>query len=372
MRLCIVQPSLNVASESFLKAHAERLPFHVTVVHFSNGMPCIGETPVLSQTFLPKEFRSLRRKLLKRPCTWESDIAFTKVFREKADVVLAEYGPTGVRVSRAAKRANVPLVVHFHGYDASRYEIVEANKVSYKALFEQSAAIVAVSYKMVDDLIELGASREKLFLNPCGVDIDVFKGARPSEDSPIFITVGRFVEKKAPYLSILAFSFVVRQCPDARLRMIGSGPLLGPCQDIVRALGLTDSVVFLEECSHQQVVDEMSFSRAFLQHSIQASDGDCEGTPVSVLEAQSMGLPVIGTKHAGIADVVEHGKTGFLVDEKDVEAMAGYMLTIAKDPELAGNMGRAGRNRIQKQYSMEKSIDNLAGILQKAYLANSV
>jgi len=366
MRLCIVQPSLNEVSETFLRAHAELLPFQTTVVNFSKGLPCIGERPILSQSLLLKEFRNLMRKVLIKPWDWEHERAFTKVFQKKADIVLAEYGPTGVRVCKSAKLAKVPLVVHFHGYDASKLQVLEANRINYQALFEISDAIIVVSNKMVEDLVKLGASRKKLFLNPCGVDTEVFKGSRPAEANQIFLTVGRFVEKKAPYLSILAFASVVNKFPDAKLRMIGSGPLLGPCQDLVQALGLCDSVVLLGACSHKKVVEEMSSARAFVQHSIKSSDGDCEGTPVSIMEAQSMGLPVVATKHAGIADVVEHEKTGFLVDEKDVDTMSEYMLVVARDYKLAAKMGKAGRIRIQENYSMKKSIDNLASILKNA------
>lgn len=79
-----------------------------------------------------------------------------------------------------------------------------------------------------------------------------------------------------------------------------------------------------------------------------------------------MGLPVVATRHAGIADVVEHGKTGFLVEEKDVDSMAKHMLKLASEPEMAEEMGRAGRERIQNKYSMKMSIDKLADILRNA------
>jgi glycosyltransferase involved in cell wall biosynthesis len=74
-------------------------------------------------------------------------------------------------------------------------------------------------------------------------------------------------------LSIIAFSKVLSNNPLAKLRMIGSGPLLGLCRDLAHALGLENSVTFLGECSHKQVVEELLKSRAFIQHLIQALDG---------------------------------------------------------------------------------------------------
>lgn len=92
--------------------------------------------------------------------------------------------------------------------------------------------------------------------------------------------------------------------------------------------------------------------------------GDSEGTPVAILEAGASGLPVVAPRHAGIPDVVVNGKTGLLVDEGDVTEMAKHMLRLAQEPELAANLGRASRQRIEDHFTMSKSIANLWQILQ--------
>ena len=146
--------------------------------------------------------------------------------------------------------------------------------------------------------------------------------------------------------------------------MVGDGPLLTPCRDLARGLGIESSVAFLGAQSHHVVRDEMLAARAFVQHSIEASSGDCEGTPVAILEAGASGLPVVATRHAGIPDVVIEGETGLLVDEKDVTGMASRMRRLAEDPGLAGNMGRAAREHIRRHFSMERSIDGLWRIIE--------
>jgi len=80
-----------------------------------------------------------------------------------------------------------------------------------------------------------------------------------------------------------------------------------------------------------------------------------------------MGLPVVATRHAGIADVVDDEKTGFLVEERDIHTMAKYMLMLANDPYLAEMLEIEGRNRVKSFYSIHKSIDNLANILKKNF-----
>ncbi|MFM8421765.1 MAG: glycosyltransferase, partial [Verrucomicrobiota bacterium] len=88
-------------------------------------------------------------------------------------------------------------------------------------------------------------------------------------------------------------------------------------------------------------------------------NGDMEGTPVAIIEAQSAGLPVVSTRHSGILDIVVHNETGFLVDEGDVAAMAEHMCTLLDDPELAKRMGAAGKKRIREHFTMEHHIQTI-------------
>jgi glycosyltransferase involved in cell wall biosynthesis len=368
LSICIIQPSLDAVSETFIRAHAERLPGKVTVVHAPGTLiPRIDGEPVLSQALPSRAMRKLGRWLLSRPWDWEYTAGFIEAFRRcDADVVLAEYGPTGVAVRDACSLANVPLVVHFHGYDASRFDILERFKLGYQALFQDATTLVTVSTKMHQRLLALGASPARTFLNVYGIDCSKFAGARPEQAKPTFLAVGRFVEKKGPHLTLLAFAEVLRRVPEVRLRMIGEGALLGPCRDLAGALGIRHAVDFLGAQPHDVVAREMKNARAFVQHSIEALDGDSEGTPLAVLEAGACSLPVVSTNHAGIPDVVIDGETGFIVSERDVISMADRMTRLAHDAELASEFGVAARKRVSTEFTIEKSISTLSGILVKA------
>jgi glycosyltransferase involved in cell wall biosynthesis len=148
--------------------------------------------------------------------------------------------------------------------------------------------------------------------------------------------------------------------------MIGDGPLMGVCEDLVRSLDMSHAVTFLGPQSHETVRVEMQRARAFVQHSVVAANGDSEGTPVAILEAGAAGLPVIATLHAGIPDVVIHGSTGFLVPERDINAMAEYLIRIVRNSALADEMGRSARNHVSGNFTVEKSLRGLATILEKA------
>jgi glycosyltransferase involved in cell wall biosynthesis len=359
--LCLVCPYLPVVSETFISGHIERLPAKVILVH--SWPPSIGNSHVLSWS--TRIAYKVRRKLSPAGVASETTAAYLAAFRRSAaDAVLAEYGPTGVDVMEACRKSETPLIVHFHGYDASVRELLAKHAEDYLKMFGQAAAIIAVSRAMERKLISLGAPSEIVHYNPCGISCQQFRGAAPEKAAPLFLAVGRFVEKKAPQLTLRAFAQAHKASPEARLRMIGDGPLLDECRSLVKDLKIDSAVTFLGAQPHTVVQEEMRLARAFVQHSVQASNGDCEGTPVGVLEACASGLPVISTRHAGIMDVVVEGQTGFLAEEHDVEGMTQNMLQLIRDPELAGRMGRASRLRIKNHFSQEQSDGRLWSIIE--------
>jgi glycosyltransferase involved in cell wall biosynthesis len=220
-------------------------------------------------------------------------------------------------------------------------------------------------------LIGLGAPENKIHYNPYGVDCDTFKVSDPSAAVPVLLAVGRFVDKKAPHLTIRAFAVARKDCPNARLRMIGDGPLLSQCRDLVDRLCLRESVEFLGAQPPEVVRKELRQARAFVQHSVEAASGDSEGLPNTILEAGASGLPVIATRHAGIPEAVVEGETGLLVDEGDVSAMAMGMSQLLLEPQLARRLGHAARQRMVNCFSIERSISGLWQILMSCLRTSS-
>jgi glycosyltransferase involved in cell wall biosynthesis len=362
-RICVVTPYLPAPWETFIRGHVTDLPASALLVH--GWRPTVGERPVLSvpSRVLHKAWRMLFRTGIEREVT----AAYMKVFKDhRADAVLAEYGATGVWVGPACRRLGIPLVVHFHGFDASVRSLLEEHVDTYPAMFRSAAAIVAVSQAMRTKLVSLGAPDAKVHYNPCGVDCHTFAGGSPADAPPIVLAVGRFVEKKAPQHTVTAFAEVFRADTAARLRMIGDGPLLEACRALATALAIDQAVTFLGTQPPEVVQKEMRGARAFVQHSVEAANGDCEGTPVGILEAGASGLPVVSTRHGGIPDVVIEGETGFLVAENDVSGMAKHMLTLVRSPDLAGRMGRQARGRIEGHFSNERSLARLWSIIEAA------
>jgi glycosyltransferase involved in cell wall biosynthesis len=360
-RLCIVTDYLPAPSETFIRAHIDHLPAKTTLIH--GWRPAVDDSFVLS--FAERAAHKALRLVSANGLERETTAAYVKAFRKyKPAAVLAEYGTTGVQAIKACEHLKIPLTVHFHGYDASQHDVLKENAETYPAMFGSAAAVIAVSRAMERKLISLGASPKKVHYNPYGVDCSKFGGASPAESPPVFIAVGRLVDKKAPQLTISAFAKVHREEPSCRLRLIGDGPLKTDCLNLVKQLGLDSAVTFLGVQPPPVVQSEMQKARCFVQHSVEAPNGDCEGTPVGIIEAGASGLPVVSTRHAGIPDVVVESQTGFLVNEGDVEAMADGMLRMIRSPVLAGDMGRQARQRIERHFSMGQSLGRLWSIIE--------
>lgn len=365
--ICIISNKSPVYSETFIRAHIERLPANVIFLYGKN----FPEYDERDRALIPNNLQNrLIRKIAPRisnpPPYFLETRAFKKLLKQnQVRAVLAEYGHIGVTVRQVCHELGIPLIVHFHGYDAYSKHILDNQGKQYPLLFQQAAAIVAVSRDMQQQLIKLGAPEEKVYYNPYGVDINLFKATQPEKNPPLFLAVGRFVDKKAPFLTLLAFKLVAEKIPEAKLKMIGDGQLLETCKRLVTSLSLSEQVEFLGACSHEAVAEAMQTARAFVQHSVRTSYGDSEGTPNGVLEAGASGLPVIATRHAGIKDVVIENETGLLVEEGDIVGMSQQMLNLAEDLEFSGQLGKNARARICNYFSMEIHLEKLWLIIEK-------
>jgi glycosyltransferase involved in cell wall biosynthesis len=377
-RLAIVIPERNVVSESFVTSHIEGLVDNPLVIWGSPRPLLHGDNEGLLAGFWAMAAKTL---VLGRGMTAERahgaigrrlpDPIYSRELarflnRREVEVVLAEYGPTAVTIMEACSLSRTPLVVHFHGFDAYQEETVIDLCKPYERLFQTASRVVAVSSHMHAHLVSLGSRPERTVCNSCGVDTQRFQGAKPEAAPPLFLALGRFVEKKGPTLTLRAFALVHDEESQARLVMLGDGPLRDECVDLARELGVDQQVQFPGVIDHDEVVGRMRGARCFVQHSLRAAGGDSEGTPVAVLEASSCGLPVVSTRHGGIVEAIRDGGSGFLVDEGDVRGMADQMLRLVRDPALAASLGSAGRRHIVSNYSAEKSLSRLRAVLFEA------
>lgn len=362
-RIALISPANNAYSETFIQVQKTGVKGDV---FFYYG----GELPLHLEgrgSLLNRKNNSYYKLkyLLKRSKYKPLEQAFIRSLLDNAiNVVIAQYGTTAHKIAPICKHLEIPLITHFHGYDASIKAIISKCDF-YKSVFSISTKVIAVSRIMQRMLVDLGCPEHKIVYNPCAPK-DLFCDVVPKFSKAQFLAVGRFTDKKAPYYTILAFSKVVKKFPESKLIFAGEGVLQNTCKNLVKFLKLDANVVFKGVITAEDYTKLLEASFALVQHSITADNGDMEGTPVTILEASAAGLPVISTHHAGIPDVIEHGKTGYLVDEHDVDKMAHYMLHVLENPKLAMVMGQNGAKNISENFSVKKHLETLDEVIEMA------
>jgi glycosyltransferase involved in cell wall biosynthesis len=366
MNVAILSPSQKAYSETFIQAH-KTIPDVAVYYYYGDCIPTIleGEGYISSKRLTNRIFQKISNTILNSDLHQNEKALLKSFVKNKIDCVLAEYGTTAACVLNVCRSLKLPLIAHFHGFDASIHTVLNDNQQAYIELFEYASAIVVVSKVMKIKLLDLGCSESKLVYNPYGPD-DAFLDICPSFHNEQFIGIGRFVDKKAPYYTILAFQKILYNHPDARLIIGGDGPLLNTCINLCKHLKIENNVTFPGVISPAQYRKYLGESLAFVQHSITAENGDMEGTPVGIIEASSAGLPVISTSHAGIPDVIIHNSTGLLCEEHDVERMAENMLKLLDDKGLAISMGENGKKNIRNNFSIKKHLSILRELINQS------
>lgn len=360
MNIAIVTPEMNAYSETFIKMQIEKLPAKI-VFHDSYPPKSAGDRCIFKPTFFQRSVNRLGKLIGQEFYSYDKNISKI-LLADKIDAILAQYGPVAVSMVDICIKNKIPLFVHFHGYDAYIKEIIKTYNKDYKRLFEYASGVVAVSSDMRKQLIKLGCPEEKIKTFPCAPN-NKFASNIPKYLHNNFLSVGRFVDKKAPYLTILAFQKVVAVYPDAILKMVGDGILLNSSKNIVKALHLEKNIKFLGAIKAEYIKNEMENALAYIQHSVTADNGDSEGTPVAVLEASLASLPVVATIHAGIKDVVIHDKTGLLSEENDIDTMAKNIIFFIEHKNKAKEYGEAGNGYINNNFSENIYIEKLKNMM---------
>ena len=357
-RLLVFAPTRRAASETFVRANLAGLPFEVQA-YFGDELPwnqparlAYGLAVLLSKT-------CTRLGLLRLAALPAACVARLLIARHRPDLVLAEFGFHAVRVMEATRWAGVPLVVHFRGSDLSARSKLGVLRGRYRRLMGLAAGLICKSKPMAQTLQGLGAPQAQILISASGANARLFHGSAPETAPPVCLAVGRFVAKKGPLQTIRAFAAQ----PHSQLWMVGEGPLLAEAKALADQLHLGERIRFLGVRSQADVAALMRQVRVFVQHSLVAADGDSEGNPVAVMEAQLSGLPVVATRHAGIPEVVLDGETGVLVAEGDVQGMAAAIEQLLQDPALCTRFGAAGRRHVEQGFTLDKHLADLSRFL---------
>jgi colanic acid/amylovoran biosynthesis glycosyltransferase len=279
-------------------------------------------------------------------------------------IVHAHFGTSGPAAMGLANALQVPLIVTFHGADATidtkrgGKSYRERELIRRKAhLIERAGIFVAVSGYILRCLLAQGYPESKIVLHRNGIDLDFFRPNHAVSREPIIVFVGRFVEKKGAEYLIDAAAKMNKANLDFKLVMIGSGPREHALREAADRAGI--DCQFTGFLPVEQVRSWLQRASVVAIPSVTAANGDSEGLPTILLEAQAMETPVVATRHSGIPEGIREGVTGELIEERDVDALAGRLASFIKSPGKVNAFGRAGRKFVAEQFDLHTQVKGL-------------
>ncbi len=284
------------------------------------------------------------------------------------DIIHSHFGPNGQKslFLRDIGVIKGKIVTTFHGYDVSNYIKLNGDNI-YKPLFDHGNIFSPISNQMKSRLIELNCDERKIVVHRVGIDCSKFTFTvrhQPENGKFQILTVARLAEKKGVEYGIIAVANLIKLGINVEYNIVGNGLLAEDLQKLIKKLNVSNHVNLLGWKQQQEVITIMNNTHIFLAPSITSKTGDQEGIPTVIMEAMAMGLPVISTYHSGIPELVENGVSGFLVPERDVDALTERLHYLVKHPEIWSEMGRAGRKFVESHHSIHKLNDRLVEIYE--------
>jgi glycosyltransferase involved in cell wall biosynthesis len=209
-----------------------------------------------------------------------------------------------------------------------------------------------VSESSRNDLLSLGIKKEVAVI-PNGLDPEDYQCSEVRKEPHTCIYVGRLVFYKNIETIVRAFKSVVEVIPDAKLIIVGDGPMRENLEALSASLSLSNNVIFTGRVSHEQKV------RLIRQSSFLVLPSLVEGFGIAVLEAFACGKPVIVSNVSPLSDLVEESVDGFKVPPLEVEAWYRKMVWIFNNPTRADFMGGSGRKKVLTKYTIDKVVNEL-------------
>jgi glycosyltransferase involved in cell wall biosynthesis len=351
------------ASEGFVQAQAAGLTRYQPLVA---GLKLIGnvDRALSGRLVLPSSrTERLRFQLLGDVAAMAARLAH---FRPR--VLHAHFGTDGLLALPLARALGVPLVTTLRGYDVnlSRGTLLRSGRPTWmtyalrrRRLMESGEIFLAVSDFLRARAIAAGYPEHSIFTHYNGVDLEVFRAGPGEREDGLVLHVANLVTKKGTAQLIRAFAEVRREVPDARLAILGEGPLEPALRRQAAEAAPRSAIHFAGHRSREEVAAWMRRACVLAVPSVTGSSGDAEGLPNVVVEAAAAGLPVVATRHAGIPEAVAADETGILVPEKDHGALVAALTTLLQAPELRNRMGDAARRRAVLRFDAARQMARL-------------
>jgi len=247
-------------------------------------------------------------------------------------------------------------------------EFAEGRHWKYRLFFwllRGAAGVIAPSTALRDELLRAGFSPERIVCFANAVDVHRFRPARPTEkaeaksalglpkDTAVIGTVARLVQRKGIDVLLRAFGMVCHN-HRAHLIVVGDGPMGEELRALAHELRIEDSISWFgfqaDPVKWLEAMDVFAFPSRL------------EGVPNAVLEAMAAGLPIVATTIGGVVDILEEGRTGFLISPDDPDALAAALDRLLRNAPLRADLGYHARKRAVEIFSLSDNISRLTDL----------
>lgn len=302
-----------------------------------------------------------------------SNIAQEMIKEFKPDIIHAHAAtPAGYIGLLLKKKYGLPLICHIRGSDINTYPHYSSLSMHMtKKVLTEADLLVSVSGALKHAANAIAKTKNVIKVVYNGCDHTIFahrKGPRSiirhkfgiSESDKALIFVGKLSKDKGILELTDAFIRVHIDNPGLHLFIIGNGPETLTLSNIVASCKLRDNIHFIGQLPHDDIANYLSASDILILPS------HSEGLPNAVLEAMACSLPVIATRVGGIPEAVEDGKSGILIDVKDVDSLADAINYLIMNNDLAGQMGSYGRRIVESKFTWQRNAEKMIGIYKEA------
>lgn len=289
---------------------------------------------------------------------------------------LSDYSANVASAAFVSRVANVPFVYTIQGVGTSTDSLVVDTALKLydrtieRAIIKSARSVILLSRRLISRARESGVEESRVVAVPSGVNHEYFDPERYEvkkkadllrkeldiDDSIVIGYVGRLIPAKGLTYLISAVKQIQSEHFKACLVIVGDGPQRKNLEMIAKDLGVR--TIFAgwqaDPLAYYALMDIFALPSFF------------EGLPNVILEAMSMGKPVVATDVGGASDLVRNGENGFLVPPKDVESLASAIKTLVFDVDLRLKMGRVSRNIVKKNFDFDSIVSKIEKIYEEA------
>ena len=299
---------------------------------------------------------------------------FSNAFNETVtafspDIIHLQFGYEAIRVLDNIKKTEIPIIISFRGYDASKSLKIKSYKKKLKYyLSRPNIYVISVCKALIQNLIKhkIKPYNQPLILYS-NTDTNYFKPCTKTKkfENFTFLQVSSFREKKGHLYTIQAFKKFIEKNSKAKCKLIftgeGKGKKYKNILSLIKELDLEQHICLLGWTNRGEVRELIKKSHVGILHSITPKDGDTEGIPNFLMECMALELPVVSSYHSGIPELIEDKRNGYLVKEKDINKLANVMSKIYHNWKLIPE----NRVKILNQFNREKHNEILMSFYQK-------